>query len=215
MRLILIRHGEAQGNGEGQMLGHRDVALTDRGHNQAIALGEYLGQRTPPNYIYTSPLQRCRQTAEGLSKQLSLAPEIRIAPDLIELDQGIFTGLTWPEAKNQYPDFCHRLETQSELESIPGAESLEQGIRRTQEFWQNIFATHTPLDCLWLISHGGILQCLISTLLGCDRLWGISIPPGAWFDISVELDQDQFHSISHRHNPMAQRIHRFNASLPS
>lgn len=213
LRLILIRHGEALGNPEGRMLGHQDVPLSDRGTAQAIALGQYLGPKCSATYIYTSPLTRCQQTAQGLAAQLPALPEIRIAPALIELDQGIFTGLTWAEAKNQYPNLCHRLETQLALENIPGAEPLEEGVRRAQQVWQQIFRIHDHQDCLWVVSHGGMLQCLIATLLGCDRLWGISIPAAAWFDFSVAVDRDQFHGTIHHHNPMVQRIHQFNATL--
>ncbi|MDM7325624.1 MAG: histidine phosphatase family protein [Thermosynechococcus sp. Uc] len=184
MRLILIRHGEAVGNASKVMLGRQDVPLTERGRQQALALREKL---PPPNAIYTSPLQRCRDTATLMNP----CPDLKIQElaELIEIDQGIFTGLTWAQAQAQHPDLCAELEESDYLIPVPEAESMAMAWQRAKQAWKKL-RRHSDEDCVWCVSHGGFLQCLISVVLGSDRLWGIEIPPAAWFDFSVRVDLD-------------------------
>ncbi len=205
MRLILVRHGEAVGNDTGVMLGRQDVPLTERGRQQALALRQVLPQ---PDFIYTSPLQRCVQTANLMNPD----PQVQIQElaELIEIDQGIFTGLTWLQAQQQQPELCQELEEMDCLVPIPEAESLAVAWQRAKQAWKRL-RRHGDDQCVWCVSHGGFLQCLVSVVLGSDRLWGMQIPPAAWFDFSVRVDlEGRFEA----ENVRWWQIHRFNATLP-
>jgi broad specificity phosphatase PhoE len=205
MRLILVRHGEAVGNDTGVMLGRQDVPLTQRGRQQALALREIL---PPPDFIYTSPLQRCCEAARLMNPISGL--KIQELADLIEIDQGVFTGLTWAQAQEQQPHLCNELEEQDCLVPIPEAESMAAAWQRAKQTWKHL-RKHEDEHCVWCISHGGFLQCLVSVVLGSDRLWGINIPPAAWFDFSVRVDVDgRFEA----ENVRWWQINGFNLSLP-
>lgn len=171
MRLILIRHGEAVGNASGVMLGRQDVPLTERGRQQALALREKLPL---PHAIYTSPLQRCHDTAMLMNPRPDL--KVQELAELIEIDQGIFTGLTWAQAQAQHPELCEELEESDYLIPVPEAESMAMAWQRAKQAWKQL-RRHRDEQCVWCISHGGFLQCLISVVLGSDRLWGMEIPP--------------------------------------
>ena len=95
-RLILCRHGESEGNRDGRFGGHGPTALTERGRAQAQATGLRL-RHEGADAIYCSDLVRARETAELIGQPLSLTPEL--TPALRERSVGIFTGLSFAEAR--------------------------------------------------------------------------------------------------------------------
>ena len=70
MILKLIRHGQSQANtGEvsPQEVGDHTVSLTEKGHAQARAAGELIGETfLRESLIYRSPYKRTRQTLAGV-----------------------------------------------------------------------------------------------------------------------------------------------------
>lgn len=62
MRLYLIRHGDPD---------YKNDCLTDAGHTEAIALGEYIAE-IGIDHLYNSPLGRARQTANHIATATGL-----------------------------------------------------------------------------------------------------------------------------------------------
>lgn len=125
VRLILLRHGEAEGNRELRYIGSGaagDVALTARGEAQArqvaLALTSY-----PLVAIYASPLRRARLTANALGDATGLAPQP--APNLREQDYGAWEGLTRAEAQERDPALHATWEAGDDVVP-PGGESQAQ-----------------------------------------------------------------------------------------
>lgn len=222
MKLLLIRHAESVGNLEKRMQGWVDCELSSNGELQVKKLAQHLLKETwQPSHVYSSPLQRAAQTAQALIVEFEAASnrlmhgeakiDVEYADELKELQNGIFQGLTWPEAQIQYPELCHRLETSPEWLPIPGAESLQQVRDRASQFIRTLLTRHTNTDQIWVVTHGGILQYLIAELLGCDRTWGLQISATALFEFWIDLtrwhlaDQNCF-------NTALWQIHRFNDS---
>ena len=78
MRLLLVRHAEAAPGTPDS-----DRRLTERGREQARALGERLArENVRPDALVTSPLIRARETADLLGAALGVAVEVdaRLAP---------------------------------------------------------------------------------------------------------------------------------------
>src|SRR5574341_790027 len=71
MRIFLIRHGESEYNCYGRYTGQRDVPLSALGRRQAQQLARRL-ESEPLAVIYSSPLQRARETAEAIPQGESL-----------------------------------------------------------------------------------------------------------------------------------------------
>ena len=97
--LYLIRHAEAAGNAEGRIMGQRDLPLTDRGREQAQALGEWCArQGLVFGTVFASDLSRAWDTAAILARATaSPAPVAR--PGLREVGRGELEGRTYAEAR--------------------------------------------------------------------------------------------------------------------
>lgn len=185
MKLVLIRHAEAQGNPEQRMLGRSNPDLTPRGCQQAQALHTYFATHNySPSQIFTSPLQRAQATANLICPPPH-PPTLEILTDLTEIDGGIFTGLTWAEAKHHYPDLTQQLEAQLEWLPIPQAESPKQAYERAKRVWSKVLETSRNQDQVWVVSHAGFLQYLLAVIMGIDKVWQIKIPPSAWFELEL------------------------------
>src|ERR687893_1738013 len=70
-RVLLIRHGQSQGNAEGRFGGHTSTPLSQRGRLQAEATAHALASETF-NAIYSSDLRRAVETAEPLARLTGL-----------------------------------------------------------------------------------------------------------------------------------------------
>jgi broad specificity phosphatase PhoE len=87
-RLHLVRHCDVR-NPKGVLYGHLpDFPLSEKGVKQAHALGRYFATRSIPQ-IYSSPLERARQTAEIIASYLDDVP-ITYTKDLIETRFGLY-----------------------------------------------------------------------------------------------------------------------------
>jgi hypothetical protein len=76
-RIILVRHGESEGNLDESVYRHTPdarISLTELGKDQAIEAGKNLkkevinGGANETIYVYLSPYLRSKQTYEGISK---------------------------------------------------------------------------------------------------------------------------------------------------
>ena len=89
-KLVLIRHGESEADLLDVHEGRADFELTERGHEQAIAMAKYVAENYRLTRIYSSTLKRAAQTAKRLSDETGLA--IEFDPDLMEFNNGL---LAW------------------------------------------------------------------------------------------------------------------------
>lgn len=89
LRLFFMRHGETEWSLSGRYSGRADVALTERGEDEARQLGKRIAL-VSFDHVLTSPLQRARQTCElaGLSQHA------KTERDLVEWDNGDYEGQT-------------------------------------------------------------------------------------------------------------------------
>lgn len=97
-----LRHGESQGNIESRHQGQSEYPITDLGRRQAEALAaRWAHEGRQFDHIFSSPLQRARQTAEIVNGPIG-AP-IENDSDFAERDLGQLTGLTHEEASHSVP----------------------------------------------------------------------------------------------------------------
>jgi probable phosphomutase (TIGR03848 family) len=90
MVVLLIRHGENEYTRTGKLAGWtKGVSLNEPGRKQAEGLVARL-KRAPIKHIYSSPLERARETAAPLAAARGLSVELR--PGLGEVQYGQWTG---------------------------------------------------------------------------------------------------------------------------
>jgi len=96
IKLILIRHGESDGNAQRKFSGFQDVNLTEKGIWQAKRLARRL-EGMQVDAFYCSDLKRARHTAEIIFGDRG--EDIVVSPNLREINFGTWEGLTFEEIK--------------------------------------------------------------------------------------------------------------------
>ena len=98
-----VRHGETVWNAENKICGSTDIALTEKGHRQAIETGrKFVEQGLTADEILHSPLSRAADTARHISELTGIPA--RPEPRLTEQSFGRFEstprdGVAFHEAK--------------------------------------------------------------------------------------------------------------------
>ena len=137
-RIYLIRHGMPEkSTSEKVYIGVTDIPLSTRGSAEAAQLGRYFLHHlsaTTTVRILTSPLQRCRQTAEEIQRVLSdggiKLSEPSVVEALHEIDLGEWEGKSVREIRECFPEAYEARGHALGTYHTPGGESFhEAGIR--------------------------------------------------------------------------------------
>jgi broad specificity phosphatase PhoE len=123
MHLILIRHGETPWNKEGRIQGTTDIELSLTGIEQARRLALSL-KDSEISAIHASPLKRAYRTAEIINS--FHGRKIEVHPELMEMDQGDFEGLSFQELMACEKEFIHRWIADPASVRMPRGESLSE-----------------------------------------------------------------------------------------
>jgi broad specificity phosphatase PhoE len=156
----LLRHG--QHVLQGRVLAGRTpgIGLSTMGRAEIAAVADRLANEDIVA-LYSSPLQRTRETAEILSERLDLPIQYR--EDLLELDFGEWTGLTFDAVRTdeRWPAWrdCRSIAT------IPGGESMRQVQERAVEALFDLRQTHRDGRVL-IVSHGDVIRAALLFALG-------------------------------------------------
>jgi broad specificity phosphatase PhoE len=156
----LLRHGEHVL--AGRVLAGRTpgVGLSARGRLEIAAVADRLGCEKI-EALYASPLQRTRETAEVLSARFGLPVEYR--DDLIELDFGEWTGLTFDAVR---ADERWRLwSTYRSIATVPGGESMRAVQERVVRALFELRQAHHEGTVL-IVSHGDVIRAALLFALG-------------------------------------------------
>lgn len=161
-RLYLIRHGQSAGNAEGRFGGHSATPLSELGLYQAELTAQALAKEKI-GAIYSSDLLRAIQTAEPLAKTIN--QEIITTDDFRERHVGVLEGLTFDEAKNQYPKDYYALVNRKISHVITNGESYRQLLNRTTRAIRKILREHRGQKVV-IYSHTGAICFMTLQLLG-------------------------------------------------
>jgi broad specificity phosphatase PhoE len=149
--IVLVRHGETEWSSSGRHTSYTDVALTERGREQAAALAPRLLGRAF-SLVLTSPRQRAIDTCAFAG----LGGRAEVSDDLAEWDYGEYEGRTTVDIRRAVPHwtiFTH---------GAPGGESAAQvGARADRVLERAAAAGHAAL-----FSHGHFLRVLGARWIG-------------------------------------------------
>jgi broad specificity phosphatase PhoE len=160
--VLLIRHGQSEGNAERRFGGHTPTPLSALGRRQAEATAQALC-RTSITAIYSSDLLRAVETAAPLARALNL--EIRQTEAFRERSVGRMEGLTFEEAAQQFPEEYAALLRRDFEHVLSGGESYRQLLDRAAAELDRAIA-HNRGGTLAVFSHTGTICILALHLMG-------------------------------------------------
>lgn len=184
-RLLLVRHGATGHTAGGRCPGRADVPLTDGGAAQASRIATRIAAGFRPVAVATSPLRRCRQTAEAIATACGSAATVE--PDLVGCDFGAWDGRTLAEAAGGWPiEHADRLAT---AVAPPGGESFDAVAARVARFVERVRVTWPGADVV-VVSHVSPLKLLIRAALGAgvEALHRLVLDPGGLSIVEVWPD---------------------------
>ena len=159
-RFVVVRHGETTWGAQARFAGRRDVSLTPRGRRQAAAVAGRIRLMTPA-VVLTSPLQRCRNTAQAIAAEVD-APVI-VDERLIDGLLGEWTGLRAAEIEERWPrEFaCWRSDPDA---APPGGESFSEIRQRVRPLMTDALATYRGHTVV-LVTHAAPSKMILTTAL--------------------------------------------------
>jgi broad specificity phosphatase PhoE len=173
MECWLVRHGESTWNSVGRFQGGLDAPLSPRGQAQAAALAAGLTQ-TRFDALYTSPLQRARDTAAACRPALGLEPVA--LHDLREVGLGAWEGLTLETVLAQDGERYRRWLEAPVDHPPPGGEPMAGLATRVQTALDGLCRRH-PEGRVLVISHGGAISSALCGWLGwpLNAIWSLRL----------------------------------------
>ena len=161
--VFLVRHGQTPTTGV-ELYGRKPgVFLSEVGSEQAQRVGERISQIRKGAFsaIYASPLERTKQTAQAISREVDL--RVRHDKGLLELDVGDWTGRKLSELRKlkawtsvqKYPSGFR----------FPGGESFLEMQTRMAATVERLVAKHAGKGLI-LVSHADPIRALIAHAMG-------------------------------------------------
>ena len=181
-RVIIVRHGQSSYNSLKMIQGRCDESvLTEKGYEDARKVGAALSS-LKFDAVYSSPLQRAKQTAEVILSYLPGSPELLAPSNLMEIDLPLWEKQCRQEVQEKFPDdyLCWKERPHEFCMVIPTAEGSREHFpvlalyEQAQQFWKEILPRHQGGTIL-IVAHNGINRCLITSALG--------IPPARYHSI--------------------------------
>jgi probable phosphomutase (TIGR03848 family) len=174
-RFFLIRHGMNDLVGRALAGCRPGVHLNAEGQRQAYRLVERLAG-VPITAVYSSPLERCLETAAPLAQKLSL--EVQVDGDLREVEFGDWTGKSLEELKDQ-EQWRHFNSFRSGT-PIPGGEMMIAVQARMIAALDRLRRQHAS-ETVAVFSHGDLIKAAVAHYAGIhlDLFQRLEIDPAS------------------------------------
>lgn len=166
MYLYVIRHGQSHVNvGDWATLDSMDAGLTDKGHQQAEALRDWLVQNEKKaDVLYASTMRRTQETARYVEEALGLEA---ISDDRIrEIGNSALDGTALPEVglprKFNYrkPDVAPFAKRGIDIEN---GESWMHFRTRLGQFVDDMMDKHKGQH-VYVVAHGGVISAMLDNI---------------------------------------------------
>jgi probable phosphomutase (TIGR03848 family) len=196
--VILVRHGRTTANATGLLAGRTPgVQLDETGQEQASLAGRRLAA-VPLVGVVSSPLERCRQTAQRILDLQTGSPAMPVEEDITECDYGDWQGRTLAELATE--PLWPVVQNQPSAVTFPNGESMAAmqarsvaAIRRQDAAFA---AEHGP-GAVWVaVSHGDIIKSVLADALGMhlDLFQRINVGPASLSIVHYGNNRPTVHS---------------------
>ena len=195
--LVLLRHGQSEWNKENKFTGFTDVALSEKGVEEAKSSGVKLGH-IKFDHVFTSTLKRAYHTAELAldnscsNEHLRKGQEFLMTKhdDLRERDYGDLAGLNKDETREKYGEEQVHIWRRSFEIQPPGGESLKDVVARVKPYFEiHIKPMIAAGKNVLVAAHGNTLRAMMIILeeYNSDTINQCEIPTGV--PVVFEFDQ--------------------------
>ena len=184
--IILIRHAQSTMNALGIPTGQKDVCLSDLGKEQAEITGKYLACKIKKiDCMWCSTLNRTKETAEIISKEIGYKGDIKQFKQLVEYGKGELEGSAekneefkqiMKEHDEKYkndPIGWFTVHQKMERVDIPKRfkqENYKKYCNRLEYMIQHM--ENTKCKKLIIVSHGRTISSLIKYIFGLN--WSVT-----------------------------------------
>jgi broad specificity phosphatase PhoE len=158
-RVVLVRHGETEGNSSTRFHGANDVALSESGRAQ-MGRVRFALRREAFDQVFASPLQRSWEAAQIVSGGVA----VQLVADLREVDFGRWEGLTQQEIEASDPVLYRDWQNDLAIFDFPGGEVRAEFRARVERAFDGI-ATSGVASVL-IVVHKGTIRTIAQKLLG-------------------------------------------------
>ncbi|MFC9943419.1 bifunctional RNase H/acid phosphatase [Streptomyces pratensis] len=186
---VLLRHGETALTPEKRFSGSggRDPELSGTGRHQAACAAEAFAARGTVEEIVSSPLRRCRETAEAVAVRLGL--EVRIEEGLRETDFGVWEGLTFAEVRERHGADLTAWLASPDVAPTGGGESFAEVAERVSATRDRLIARYAGRTVL-LVTHVTPIKTLVRLALGAppESLFRMELSPASVSTVAYYAD---------------------------
>jgi alpha-ribazole phosphatase len=160
--IYLVRHGEVESGHKKRYIGSTDLDLSPRGEKQARLL--FKDNPLESFLCFSSNLTRAKKTADLALRNKGI--NIKIDPNLREVDFGLWEDLTFNDIKRLYPrEVADWAEFNPDF-TFPGGESIFDFLMRVTKFGKSILKKSN--SNILVFTHGGVIRALICYFLGLE-----------------------------------------------
>ena len=214
-KLVLVRHGQSEWNAKNLFTGWVDVALSDKGVEEAVRAGELLkSEGVLPDVLHTSMLRRAIMTA---NLALDVADrhwvEVKRSWRLNERHYGALQGKDKKAIREEYGDeqfmlwrrsydvpppviadgdeFSQANDVRYKGEPIPSSECLKDVLARLLPYWDSeICVDLANGKTVMVAAHGNSLRAIIKYLddISDEDIASVNVPTG--IPLLYELDEN-------------------------
>jgi len=183
--VLLVRHGVTPTTGRLLPGRRRGLHLSDQGRRQAEGLVSRVAAVAKLAAIYSSPLERARETVAPLARARGLA--VRVEPGLLEIETGAWTGLSLKRAARR-PEWAV-VQRHASGFRFPGGESFVEMQARMASTIGRLVERHRG-QTIVVASHADPIKTLVAHALGTplDLFQRIVIAPASITAIAYRAD---------------------------
>lgn len=177
LTLVLVRHGETEGESSIRYHGRNDVALSELGRAQMRAARGEIEARfgnTTFDHIFATPLSRARESAQIIAGRDA---KIVTVEEFIEVHFGLFEGLTRDEIQQRHPiEFEKwRADPLAPTYTYPGGENragftarVERGLAATLKMIDA--SRRAASERVLIVAHRGVIRTIVRALTGAEPI---------------------------------------------
>jgi probable phosphoglycerate mutase len=158
--LYLMRHGAIEAAKEKRFVGQVDLPLSPDGRKQSERQGRQLRDISFAQ-VWCSDLKRAHETAAIVCRDRALT--LQSAPELREINLGLWDGIVMSQIRNQFPDLWLARGKDIGHFRPPGAESFADLRQRTVPFILHIAAQSAGNTLI--VTHAGVIRVLLCQVL--------------------------------------------------